>query len=87
LLRQAQAENQTRKNVGSSSTPTGSIAETERTLRKLAEAQLPDGAWSWFPASRHDYTQLYITTGFAASPSRRGTAMDAAIRSLQRLDG
>src|SRR6185295_8116535 len=62
--------------------------ETESTLRKLVEMQLPDGAWPWFPGGRgNDYITLYITTGFGRL-RHLGADLDvtAAIKSLNRLD-
>src|SRR6185369_16380822 len=54
----------------------------------LADLQLPDGAWPWFPGGRgNDYITLYITTGFGRL-RHLGVDLDvaSAIRSLDRLD-
>ena len=62
--------------------------ETARTLRKLGELQLDDGAWSWFPGGRaNDYITLYITTGFGRM-RHLGVEVDVslAVKSLTRLD-
>ncbi|HYG35164.1 MAG TPA: alpha-2-macroglobulin family protein, partial [Clostridia bacterium] len=88
-LRQAQAESQARRNVGILFDDNRLNYETERTLQKLAEMQLADGAWPWFPGGpANDYITLYITTGFGRL---RHLGVDVnvapAIRSLQRLDG
>jgi hypothetical protein len=87
-LRQAQNESQARKNVGLLFDANRLDSETERTLRKLEEAQLGDGAWPWFPGGRgNDYITLYITTGFGRL---RHLGVDlnvqCAIKSLRRLD-
>jgi len=87
-LRQAQSESQARKNVGLLFDDNRLNNETERTLRKLTEMQLPDGAWPWFPGGPgNDYITLYITTGFGRL-RQLGVDISAApaIRSLQRLD-
>jgi hypothetical protein len=87
-LRQAESETQARKNVGLLFDDNRLNYETERTLQKLTEMQLPDGSWPWFPGGRgNDYITLYITTGFGRL-RHLGVDLDAgpAIRSLQRLD-
>ncbi|MBM3891144.1 MAG: alpha-2-macroglobulin family protein, partial [Verrucomicrobia bacterium] len=88
-LRQAQSESQARKNVGILFDANRLDNETERVLQKLTEAQLPDGAWPWFPGGRgNDYITLYITTGFGRLRHLGADLrVDAAIRSLARLDG
>jgi uncharacterized protein YfaS (alpha-2-macroglobulin family) len=88
-LRQAQGESQARKNVGLLFDNNQSGYESDRAWEKLAEAQLPDGAWPWFPGGQgNNYISLYITTGFGRL---RGLGVDVrvdlALRSLQRLDG
>jgi hypothetical protein len=88
-LRQAENESRARKNVGILFDDNRLNSETERTLRKLAEAQLADGSWPWFPGGRgNDYITLYITTGFGRL-RHLGVDLnvDPAIRSLNRLDG
>jgi uncharacterized protein YfaS (alpha-2-macroglobulin family) len=87
-LRQAQAESQTRRNVGILFDDNRLNYETERALEKLVQMQLPDGLWPWFPGGRgNDYITLYITTGFGRL---RHLGVDVqiqpALRSLQRLD-
>ena len=87
-LRQAQNESQARKNVGILFDDNRLNSETGRTLQRLAELQLPDGSWPWFPGGRgNDYITLYITTGFGRL---RHLGADiptaAAVRSLDRLD-
>ncbi len=88
-LRQAQNERQARQNVGVLFDDHRLTDEAERTLQKLTEQQLPDGAWPWFPGGRgNDYITLYITTGFGRL---RHLGVDVnvapAVKSLARLDG
>ena len=65
-FRQAQSESQARRNVGILFDDNRLNDETSRTLKKLAELQLGDGRWPWFPGGPgNDYITLYITTGFA----------------------
>jgi hypothetical protein len=87
-LRQAQNESQARRNVGVLFDDNRLNSETERTLQKLMELQLPDGAWPWFPGGRgNDYITLYITTGFGRLRHLGADLnVEPAIRSLQRLD-
>ncbi|HKS36315.1 MAG TPA: alpha-2-macroglobulin family protein [Verrucomicrobiae bacterium] len=87
-LRQAQDESQARKNVGVLFDDNRLNSETERTLQKLAELQLPDGSWPWFPGGRgNDYITLYITTGFGRM-RHLGVDINVApgVKSLNRLD-
>ncbi len=88
-LREAQSESQARKNVGLLFDDNRLNYEINRTLQKLAEMQLPDGAWPWFPGGKgSDYITLYIATGFGRL-RHLGVDIDLApaIRSLSRLDG
>ena len=87
-LRQAQAESQARRNVGILFDDNRLNYETEHTLQKLAEMQLADGSWPWFPGGRgNDYITLYITTGFGRLRHLGiDLKVDPAIRSLTRLD-
>jgi uncharacterized protein YfaS (alpha-2-macroglobulin family) len=87
-LRQAQSESQGRKNVGILFDDNRLNSETDRALQKLAEMQLPDGSWPWFPGGRgNDYITLYITTGFGRLRHLGADIpTDAAVRSLDRLD-
>ncbi len=71
-LRQSQDESHARRNA----------------LQKLAELQLADGSWPWFPGGRgNDYITLYITTGFGRLRQLGvDISVEPAIRSLNRLD-
>lgn len=87
-LQQAQDESQARRNVGILFDDNRLNAETARLLNKLAEQQLEDGAWPWFPGGRaNDYITLYITTGFGRL-RHLGVDLDItpAVKSLTRLD-
>jgi uncharacterized protein YfaS (alpha-2-macroglobulin family) len=87
-LRQALDESQARKNVGILFEDNRLNNETERTMGKLIELQLPTGQWPWFPGGRgNDYITLYITTGFGRL---RHLGVDIpigpAVKSLTALD-
>ncbi|MEY4177627.1 MAG: hypothetical protein RLY70_1201 [Planctomycetota bacterium] len=87
-VRDAEAESQARRNVGILFDDNRLNDETQRLMAKLAESQLEDGAWPWFPGGRgNDYITLYITTGFGRL-RHLGVKLDMApaIRSLDRLD-
>lgn len=87
-LRQAQAESQARRNVGILFDANRLDSESERVLRKLAEAQNHDGAWPWFPGGHgNDYITLYIVTGFGRL-RHLGVEVDVAcaVKALARLD-
>jgi hypothetical protein len=88
-VRQAQAESQARRNVGILFDDNRLNEETQRLLKKLADQQQADGAWSWFPGGPpSDYITLYITTGFGRL-RHLGVPIDTApaVKSLARLDG
>lgn len=87
-LRQAKNESQARRNVGVLVDANRLRDEAARALRQLAEAQLPNGAWPWFPGGPgNDYITLYITTGFGRL-RHLGAEVDVtpALRSVHRLD-
>jgi hypothetical protein len=87
-LRQAQSESQARRNIGILFDDNRLDYETDATLRKLAEMQLEDGRWPWFPGGQgNDYITLYIVTGFGRLRHLgANVALDSALRALQRLD-
>jgi hypothetical protein len=87
-LRQANSETQARRNVGILFDENRLNYETQRVLQKLAEQQLGDGAWPWFPGGpANDYITLYIVTGFGRL-RHLGVDVDVnpAVRALERLD-
>ncbi|HTL57172.1 MAG TPA: MG2 domain-containing protein [Candidatus Limnocylindrales bacterium] len=87
-LRQAQSEGQARKNVGILFDDNRLNYEVDNTLQKLAQMQLNDGSWPWFPGGRgNDYITLYIVTGFGRLRHLGvDLKVDPAIRALNRLD-
>ncbi|HEX2862516.1 MAG TPA: alpha-2-macroglobulin family protein, partial [Lacunisphaera sp.] len=87
-LRQATSESQNRRNVGLLFDDNRLNGESSRTLNQLAERQLADGLWSWFPGGRpSEYISLYIATGFGRL-RQLGADIDVApaLRSLAALD-
>jgi uncharacterized protein YfaS (alpha-2-macroglobulin family) len=88
-LRQAQAESRARRNVGLLFEKSRLDRETARLVERLGRLQLEDGAWPWFPGGlANDYITLYITTGFGRLRHLGvDLPVDAAVRSLSRLDG
>src|SRR5262249_44254290 len=88
-VKQAESESQARRNVGILFDDNRLNQETAQLQKQLADLQLPDGAWPWFPAGRaNDHLTLSITTGLGRL-RQLGEKIDdqPAIRSLQRLDG
>ncbi len=87
-LKAGKKESQARRDVGVLFDKNRMTAETKRSLDRLKQMQLSDGAWPWFPGGRaNDYITLYVTTGFGRL-RHLGTTVDVspAIRSLDRLD-
>jgi hypothetical protein len=87
-LRNAQQENQARKNVGLLFDENQLSYSLDAALTKLTQNQMDDGSWPWFPGGPgNDYITLYITTGFGRL---RHLGIDVqitpAIRALNRLD-
>lgn len=89
-LRQANDESQARRNVGILFDANRLDSEAQQTFRKLAEMQLDDGLWPWFPRSRGDeYMTLYIVAGFGRLRHLGVTDADmsAALKATDALDG
>ncbi|MBK8478596.1 MAG: alpha-2-macroglobulin family protein [Opitutaceae bacterium] len=87
-LRQAQAESQSRRNVGLLFDSNRLDEESARALAQLTERQLADGRWSWFPGGQpSEYISLYIMTGFGRL-RHLGVELDwtPAIKALGALD-
>lgn len=87
-LRDAKQESQARRDVGILFDKNRLSTEQKRTFDKLAQMQMSDGAWPWFPGGRaNDYITLYVTTGFGRL-RQLGVEVDIApaIKSLDRLD-
>jgi hypothetical protein len=88
-VRQAESESQARRNVGILFEDNRLNDEAARAMKKLAEGQYADGAWSWFPGGPpSDYITLYITTGYGRL-RHLGVKVDMqpAFKSIARLDG
>jgi hypothetical protein len=88
-VKQAESESQARRNVGILFDDNRLNQETAQLQKQLADMQLGDGAWPWFPGGRaNDYITLYITTGFGRL-RQLGVKIDdvPAVKSLTRLDG
>lgn len=88
-LQDAIQESEARRNVGILFDDNRLNEELNRAFRKLADQQLANGAWPWFPGGPpNDYITLYITTGFGRL-RHLGVSVDTtpAIKSLTRLDG
>ncbi|WP_438479776.1 alpha-2-macroglobulin family protein [Oleiharenicola lentus] len=87
-LRQATRESESRRRVGLLFDANRLDEESARILQQLAERQLPDGLWAWFPGGRsNEYISLTITTGLGRL-RHLGVELDlsAAIKSLAGLD-
>lgn len=87
-FRQAQSESEARRNVGILFDQNRLDDETNRALNQLAEQQLEDGRWPWFPGGiANDFITLYITTGFGRL-RHLGVQVDtsSAIDALSSLD-
>ncbi len=85
---QAMAESQSRRNVGLLFDANRLDDEAARTLKTLAERQLGDGLWSWFPGGPpSEYISLYIVTGFGRL-RHLGVEVDIApaVKALDTLD-
>lgn len=88
-LRQGEKESQGRRNVGILFDENRLNTELAKAQQQLAERQLPDGAWSWFPGGReNDYITLYITTGYGRLRHLGIKDIDIkpAVKALNRLD-
>ncbi len=88
-VRDANAQGESRRNVGILFDENRLAAEKTRVFEKLAEAQNADGAWSWFPGGPpSDAITLYIMTGLGRL-RHMGIEPDSAPaeKGLKRLDG
>jgi uncharacterized protein YfaS (alpha-2-macroglobulin family) len=88
-LRQAHDETRARQNLGALLDQNRLESELANSQEKLAQMQLDDGAWPWFPGGRaNDYITLYIVTGFGRLRHLGASQVDVApaLRSLNRLD-
>lgn len=88
-VRQADDESAARRNVGILFDANRLDDETRRLANKIAELQLGDGSWPWFPGGRgNHYITLYIATGFGRLRHLgvKGIAVDSALRAQPCLD-
>ncbi len=88
-LREAQNERDARRHVGILFDTNRLDSETELTFDKLAQQQMNDGMWPWFPGCRGDaYITLYIVTGFGRLRHLGAPDVDVslAIKALSALD-
>jgi hypothetical protein len=87
-LRDAQKESQARRNVGVLFDANRLNDEMERVSAKLAQMQLPDGLWPWFPEGRgSEFITLYIVSGFGRLRHLSAASdVSLALKALPRLD-
>jgi len=87
-LRAGKKESQARRDVGVLFDRNRMTNETKQAFDKLAQMQLSDGAFPWFPGGRaNDYITLYVTTGFGRLRKLGATSnVTPALRALDRLD-
>lgn len=87
---EAKAETQAKQNIGLLFDENRMSLELKNAFGKLANMQLSDGAWPWFPGGRGDsYITLYILTGFGRLKHLgvASVAQDLAFQALNHLDG
>jgi hypothetical protein len=87
-VRQAKDESAARRRLGLLFDRNRLADETARSLRELADRQLDNGLWPWFPGGREDaFISLYIATGFGRL-RHLGVEIDAApaVRALDGID-
>ncbi len=87
-LRESDREGEARRQIAVFFEANRLDAELERALRQLAELQLPDGGWPWFPGGpRNEFVTLYLATGFGRLRHLGvEVPLDQAQRALQGLD-
>jgi uncharacterized protein YfaS (alpha-2-macroglobulin family) len=84
----AKDESQSRRDVGLLFDTNRMTNEISGAQQRLAQMQLSDGAWPWFPGGRaNDYITLYVTTGYGRL-RHLGAKVDVSpvLRALDRLD-
>ncbi len=87
-VRAATNESENRRRVGILFDDNRLNDEIGRAQNKLAQGQLPNGMWPWFPGGNgSEYITLYLTTGYGRL-RHLGVKMDVApgIRALNALD-
>ncbi|MCX6566067.1 MAG: MG2 domain-containing protein [Candidatus Aminicenantes bacterium] len=86
---EAKTETQAKRNIGLLFDENTMKTALGRAMNKLADMQLSDGSWPWFPGGPgNDYITLYIVTGFGRLKHLGVTdvVQDPAIRAIGRLD-
>jgi uncharacterized protein YfaS (alpha-2-macroglobulin family) len=86
---EAKTETQAKRNIGLLFDENTMKSALGRAMNKLADMQLSDGAWPWFPGGPgNDYITLYIVTGFGRLKHLgvADVAQDPAVRAISRLD-
>lgn len=86
---QARSESQAKRNIGRLFDENLMNRETRGALGKLADMQLNDGSWPWFPGGPgNDFITLYIVTGFGRLKNLGvgGVSQEPAMNALGRLD-
>ena len=87
---EAKNESQAKKNIGLLFDENVMSRELRNASGKLAQMQLADGSWPWFPGGPgNDYITLYLVTGFGRL-KHLGIGIvgqDPALKALARLDG
>ena len=81
-------ESQARRDVGLLFDKNRMTGQIQNAQNQLAQMQLSDGAWPWFPGGRaNDYITLYVTTGYGRM-RHLGLKVDLgpAFKALDRLD-
>ena len=87
-LRAGKKESQSRRNVAILFDENRMTNQIESAQQRMAQMQLSDGAWPWFPGGRaNDYITLYVTTGYGRL-RHLGAKVNVApaLRALDRLD-
>jgi hypothetical protein len=87
---EAKNETQAKRNIGLLFDENKMSQELKTASSKLAQMQLADGSWPWFPGGRGDsYITLYIATGFGRLKHLgvSSAAQDLALKAMDYLDG
>ncbi|MDP2914775.1 MAG: alpha-2-macroglobulin family protein, partial [Candidatus Aminicenantes bacterium] len=86
---EAKSETQAKWNIGLLFDENTMSRELKNAYSKLAQMQLADGSWPWFPGGPgNSYITLYIVTGFGRLKhlSVKFVAQDLAFKALEHLD-
>lgn len=86
---EAKSETQAKRNIGLLFDENTMSLELKNAYSKLAQMQLGDGSWPWFPGGPgNSYITLYIVTGFGRLKHLGVTSVsqDLAFKALEHLD-